>query len=122
MSWIGLLLLLVALYLGFRLVGVVLKLALFVVALVIGYALLAPHMEWPSPGEIVWVLGPDTDVLGPEGVRLPEASQVRQRVVEGVAGAIAERVVPPLEPTPDAPAESLPAPCVEGAAGSAGGC
>jgi len=118
MSWIGLLLLLVALYLGFKLVGVVLKLALFVVALVIGYALLAPHMEWPSPSEIVWVLGPDTDVLGPDGVRLPDTSDVRERVVQGVSNAIAERVVPALE----APAEPLPAPCTEGQGESAGDC
>lgn len=118
MSWIGIILLVLALYLGFKLVGVVLKLALFVVAIVIGYALLAPHLDWPSPTEIVWVLGPDTDALGPDGLRMPDTADVRQRVVDGVAGAIAERVVP----TPEAPADPLPAPCADGQGEAAGDC
>lgn len=118
MSWIGIILLVLALYLGFKLVGVVLKLALFVVAIVIAYALVAPHLDWPSPAEIVWVLGPDTDALGPDGLRVPDTAHMRQRVVEGVADAIAERVVP----TADAPADPLPVPCDEAQGEPAGVC
>ncbi|QCO67504.1 hypothetical protein E5843_06450 [Luteimonas yindakuii] len=118
MSWIGIVVLVLALYLGFKLVGVVLKLVLFVVALVIGYALLAPHLDWPSPTEVVWVLGPDTDALGPDGLRVLDASDMRQRVVHGVSNAIAERVVPAV----DAPADPLPAPCASEQGDSTGDC
>ena len=99
MSWIGIVLLVLALYLGFKLVGVVLKLVLFVVAIVIGYALLAPHLDWPSPTEIVWVLGPDTDALGPDGLRVPDTAGMRQRVVIALATVCRPGFIIADEPT-----------------------
>ncbi|WP_058834373.1 hypothetical protein [Luteimonas abyssi] len=93
MSWLGLLVLAVGLYLAFKLVGVVLKLLVFVVALVLGYALIAPQMGWPGPMEIAYVMGPDVQGLGPDGFVLPDAAAMRDRVVQDVTGAVSERVV-----------------------------
>lgn len=118
MTWIGLLAIAVGLYLAFRLVGIVLKLAVCALALVLGYALLASHMGWPGPLEIAYVLGPDVDGLGPDGVSLPDPGPIRDRLVHDVADAIVERVVPAAEAPPPA-AEA--APCPERAAGGEGG-
>lgn len=97
MTWLGLLVMALCLYLAFRLLGALLKLLMLALALVIGYALIAPHMGWPGPWEIAYVMGPDVQVLGPEGVVLPETGPLRDRLVGEVAGAIAERVIPASE-------------------------
>lgn len=49
MSWIGIILLLICIYLAFKVMGVVLKLALWGLVLVGAYWLLAPHLGLPLP-------------------------------------------------------------------------
>ncbi len=58
MSWFGILLVIVGLYLAFKLVGVVLKLAMWVLVVVGAYWALAPLLDWPTIAEVVNVLGP----------------------------------------------------------------
>ncbi len=58
MSWFGIVLVIVGLFLAFKLVGVVLKLAMWVLVLVGAYWALAPLFGWPPLAELVHVLGP----------------------------------------------------------------
>jgi|GEM_PF-434391 uncharacterized protein (DUF58 family) len=105
MSWLGLALLLVGAFLAYKLVGVLLKLLMFALALVGAYWFMAPSMGWPSVSDLFYVLGPDfggrriEEVLQPSGI----ASEVTGRVVDGVV----ERI---LSPAP----EALPAPAPGG--------
>ena len=58
MSWLGLVAIVIGLYLAFKVAGVVLKLALWVLIVVAAYWWLAPLLDWPPLGEVVHVLGP----------------------------------------------------------------
>lgn len=58
MTWLGLVALIVGLYLAFKAVGVVLRIALWLVVGVAGYWFLAPFFGWPPIAEVVSVLGP----------------------------------------------------------------
>ncbi|MBB1471766.1 MULTISPECIES: hypothetical protein [unclassified Luteimonas] len=58
MSWLALMAVIVALYLLFKVVGVVMKIALWIVVVVAAYWLLAPLLGWPELAEVVHVLGP----------------------------------------------------------------
>lgn len=49
MSWFGIVLIVVGLYLAFKLAGAVLKLAMWGLVLFGAWWLLAPHFGWPSP-------------------------------------------------------------------------
>lgn len=108
MSWLGLALLLVGAYLAYRLVGVLLRMLMFVLALVGAYWFLAPHLGWPSVSDLFYVLGPDfggrriEEVLQPSGI----AGEVTDRVVDGVVDRI-------LSPSPESPPEPLPEPLPE---------
>ncbi|MGJ4728380.1 hypothetical protein [Luteimonas sp. SDU101] len=110
MSWIGLVLLLVGAYLAYKLVGALLKLLMFVLALVGAYWFLAPHMGWPSVSELFYVLGPDFGGRRIEEVLQPGeiAGEVTGRVVDGVV----ERILAPSpEPLPEsANVQPLPEP------------
>ena len=106
MSWFGLALLLVGAYLAYKLVGALLKILMFVLALAGAYWLLAPWLGWPTVSELFYVLGPDfggrrvEEVLHPSGI----AGEVADRVVDGLVN----RILPPSpEPLPG------PAPAVE---------
>lgn len=57
MSWLGLVAVVIGLYLAFKVVGVVLKIALWVLVVVAGYWFLAPHFGWPPLAEVLHVLG-----------------------------------------------------------------
>ena len=109
MSWLGLVVLLVGAYLAYKLVGALLKLLMFVLALVGAYWFLAPHMGWPSVSDLVYVLGPDfggrrvEEVLHPSGI----AGEVGGRVVDGLVDRILS--TEPL-PEPAAAVEPLPEP------------
>jgi len=105
MSWLGLVLLVLGAYLAYRLVGVLLKLLMFVLALVGAYWFLAPQMEWPTVSELVYVLGPDFGGRRIEEVVQPRAiaGEVTDRVVDGVI----DRILPP-QPMPEV--EPLPEP------------
>ena len=107
MSWLGLVLLVLGAYLAYRLVGVLLKLLMFVLALVGAYWFLAPHMDWPTVSELVYVLGPDFGGRRIEEVVQPRAiaGEVTDRVVDGVI----DRILPP-QPMPEV--EPLPEPAL----------
>ncbi|MGJ4804215.1 hypothetical protein [Luteimonas sp. SDU82] len=108
MSWIGLVLLLVGAYLAYKLVGALLKLLMFVLALVGAYWFLAPHMGWPSVSELFYVLGPDFGGRRIEEVLQPGeiAGEVTGRVVDGVV----ERILAPSPEPPPEPANVQPLP------------
>ena len=111
MSWLGLVLLVLGAYLAYRLVGVLLKLLMFVLALVGAYWFLAPHMDWPTVSELVYVLGPDFGGRRIEEVVQPRAiaGEVTDRVVDGVI----DRILPP-QPMPDVEPLPEPAPAQPG--------
>lgn len=48
----------VGLYLAFKVVGVLLKIVLWIVVVVGAYWVLAPFFGWPALAELVHVLGP----------------------------------------------------------------
>lgn len=58
MSWLGLVAVIIGLYLAFKVAGMVLKLALWVLIVVAAYWWLAPLLGWPSLEEVIYVLGP----------------------------------------------------------------
>lgn len=60
MSWLGFFVLILCLYLAFKLVSLALKLAMWLLVLVGAYWLVAPLMGWPELEEVVYVLGPWT--------------------------------------------------------------
>ncbi|KLI98176.1 hypothetical protein [Luteimonas sp. FCS-9] len=66
MSWLGFVLVIVGIWLAFKVAGVVLRLLVTVLILVAAYWWLAPYMGWPPLGEVWHVLGPD--------VRLPDVA------------------------------------------------
>ena len=107
MSWLGLLLLAVSLYLAFKLVGALLKIAMFVLALVGAYWFLAPYMGWPTVSELFYVLGPDFD--GRRIEELAQPSELARHVTDRVVDGVIER----LDPRTPVPVEDLPQPLPE---------
>lgn len=116
MSWTSAgvaLLVLVGLYLAFKLVGVVFKLLMWLLVLVGAYWFLAPHLGWPSLSDVVYVLGPDFGGRRIEQVVQP--SEIAGEVTEQVVDGVLERVDPtqpaeePAQPDSDLPRpEPLP--------------
>src|SRR3546814_6881523 len=80
-SWLALLLVPLALYAAYKLVGVALKLVLAVVVVVAVYWWAAPQMGWPTVSDLVYVFGPDLD-----GRRIEEVADPSR-----LAGEAAER-------------------------------
>jgi cell division septation protein DedD len=109
LSWLALLLVPLALYLAYRLVGAALKMALAVVVLVAVYWWAAPHMGWPTVPDLFHVLGPDFDGRRIEEVADPSnlAKQATGRVVDGVVDEVVQRSGI-ASPVPDAGPEALP--------------
>ena len=104
MSWLGLVLLVLGAYLAYKLVGALLKLLMFVLALVGAYWFLAPHLGWPTVSELFYVLGPDFGGRRIEEVAQPAnlAGEVADRVVDGVIERILpSQPVPGVEPLPE---------------------
>ena len=93
MSWLALLLVPLALYAAYKLVGVALKLVLAVVVLVAAYWWAAPQMGWPTVSDLVYVFGPDLDGRRIEEVADPSrlAGQAVERVADHVAEEVAQR-------------------------------
>lgn len=58
MSWLGIVAIIIGLYLAFKVVSMVLKVALWGLVIVAGYWVLAPFFGWPPLAEAVHVLGP----------------------------------------------------------------
>ena len=94
MSWLGLILLVVCAWLAFKLVGALLKLLMFVLALVGAYWFLAPHLGWPTVSELFYVLGPDFGGRRIEEVADPKAltKQAADHVVDSVIGQVKSSV------------------------------
>ncbi len=109
MSWLGAVLVVLGLYLAFKLVGAAVKLLMWVLVLVGAYWFLAPQMGWPTLSDLVYVLGPDLDGRRIEDVMQPAeiAGEVTERVVDGVIERIES-----AQPGADAaqPASDLPRP------------
>ncbi len=93
MSWLALLLVPLALYAAYKLVGVALKLVLAVVVVVAVYWWAAPQMGWPTVSDLVYVFGPDLDGRRIEEVADPSrlAGQAAERVADHVVDEVAER-------------------------------
>jgi hypothetical protein len=109
LSWLALLLVPLALYLAYKLVGAALKMVLAVVVLVAVYWWAAPHMGWPTVSDLFYVLGPDFDGRRIEEVADPSnlAKQATGRVVDGVVDEVVQRSGI-ASPEPDAGPEALP--------------
>lgn len=58
MSWLGFVAIIIGLYLAFKVAGLVLKIALWLLIVVAAYWWLAPFLGWPPLEEVVYVLGP----------------------------------------------------------------
>lgn len=58
MSWLGIVAIIIGLYLAFKVVSMVLKVALWGLVIVAGYWVLAPFFGWPPLAEVIHVLGP----------------------------------------------------------------
>ena len=136
MSWLGILLLVVGLYLAFKLAGALLKIVMLVLALAGAYWFIAPHMGWPTVSELVYVLGPDLDGHRIEDLADPAllTEAATDRLVDGVVDNMAERVALPapedvsaVEPSPEdlspedpSPEDPSPEPSPEDPASPAG--
>ena len=116
MSWLALLLVPLALYLAYKLVGALVKVVLAVVVVVAVYWWAAPYMGWPTVPDLFYVLGPDFDGRRIEEVADPSrlAGQAAEKMVDGVVDEVAERsgirqADPPAPVQPDdAPDEPAP--------------
>jgi len=64
MTWLGLVLMILGIWLAFKVAGVVLRLIVTVLIVIAAYWWLAPIFGWPTLGELFHVLGPE--------VRLPD--------------------------------------------------
>lgn len=93
MSWLALLLVPLALYAAYKLVGVALKLVLAVVVVVAVYWWAAPQMGWPTVSDLVYVFGPDFDGRRIEEVADPSrlAGQAAERMADHVVDEVVER-------------------------------
>ncbi|MGV8931422.1 MAG: hypothetical protein ACOH1R_04840 [Luteimonas sp.] len=58
MSWLGIIVIIIGLYLAFKVVSVALKVVLWMLVVVAGYWFLAPFFGWPPLAEVIHVLGP----------------------------------------------------------------
>ncbi|HEY9540640.1 MAG TPA: hypothetical protein VIR05_03265 [Luteimonas sp.] len=114
MSWLALLLVPLALYAAYKLVGVALKLVLAVVVVVAVYWWAAPQMGWPTVSDLVYVFGPDLDGRRIEEVADPSrlAGEAAERMTDRVVDEVVERsgfAQPEAEPPlPDAGMQAEP--------------
>ena len=99
MSWLGLMVLALALYLAFKVASALLKIVLFVVVLVAGYWFAAPMMGWPTVSDLFYVLGPDFGGKRIEEVAHPKnlAETAGDYVVERATDEFIERISPKAE-------------------------
>jgi hypothetical protein len=58
MSWLGIVVVIIGLYLAFKVVSMVLKIALWLLVIAAGYWCLSSFFGWPPLTEVVQVLGP----------------------------------------------------------------
>ena len=115
MNWIALVLVVLGLYLAFKLIGAALRLLMWLVVLAGAYWFAAPMLGWPTLSDVVYVFGPDFEGQRIEEVFTPEriADGLDERVVDGVV----ERMQMPELPAPLREDGAVPGE----AAGEAGG-
>ena len=126
MSWLALLLVPLALYLAYKLVGVAIKAVLAVVLVVAAYWWAAPLMGWPTVSDLFYVFGPDFDGQRIEEVVDPAnlAKRATDTVVDGVVEEVATRTgldtpgpvrdMATPEANGEVPPEPLPEPAADG--------
>jgi hypothetical protein len=56
MSWLGFVLVVLGLWLAFRLAGWILRIVLWLVIVLAAWWWLAPYLGWPPPAEVIGVL------------------------------------------------------------------
>ncbi|MGO1540988.1 MAG: hypothetical protein ACTHZI_07105 [Luteimonas sp.] len=102
-NWIALVLVVLGLYLAFKLIGAALRLVMLVVVLAGAYWFVAPLLGWPTLSDVVYVLGPDFEGQRIEEVFTPEriADGLGERVVDGVVERM--RGLPELSELPELP-------------------
>jgi hypothetical protein len=118
MSWLGLVVLVLALYLAFKVASALLKIVLFVVMLVAAYWFAAPMLGLPSVSDLFYVLGPDfggkriEELAQPAAIADHVARQVTDGVVERVAAGLPEAAGAPDSTAPPAPThvDAIPEP------------
>lgn len=86
-NWIGLVLVVLGLYLAFKLIGALFKLLMWLVVLLGAYWFLAPVLGWPTLSDLVYVFGPDFEGQRIEEVFTPE------RISDGIGGRVVDGVV-----------------------------
>ncbi len=76
MSWLGFVLVIVGVYVAYKVAGLVVRLLATVLILVAAYWWLAPMLGWPTIGELFYVFGPDITVpkVSVPDIPLPEIS------------------------------------------------
>ncbi|MGY0632852.1 hypothetical protein [Luteimonas sp. A478] len=112
LNWIGLVLVVLGVYLAFKLIGAALRLLMWLVVLVGAYWFTAPLLGWPTLSDLVYVFGPDLGGQRIEDVFTPArvTDVLGERVVDGVVDGVMER----LQGQDPAPADtSLPQPLPE---------
>jgi len=87
LDWIGLVLVVLGLYLAFKLIGAVFKLLMWLVVLVGAYWFVAPALGWPTVSDLVYVFGPDFEGQRIEEVFTPE------RIADGIGERVVDEVV-----------------------------
>ena len=122
-NWIGLVLVVLGAYLAFKLLGVALRLLMWLVVLVGAYWFLAPMLGWPTVSDLVYVCGPDfggrriEEVLTPAGV----AEGIGGRVVEGMVERVQSVELPQWPEPVEEPVEQLEPWSGEGEPGTVAG-
>ena len=111
MSWLGLVLLVLGAYLAFKLVGALLKILMFVLALVGAYWFLAPHLGWPTISELFYVLGPDFG--GRRIEELADPAELARHATQRMVDSVVEGVVSPFTAEAPTPLEDMPQPLPE---------
>lgn len=122
MSWLGLLVLAVALFLAFKVAGVVLKLLMWALVLVGAYWFAAPLLGWPSVSDLFYVLGPDFGGRRIEEFADPDVlvKSAGDYVMDRAGDELMQRIAPDAAPDamPDAAPDARPEPLPEPAIGS----
>lgn len=115
MSWLGLVVLVIALYLAFKVASALLKVVLFVVMLVAAYWFIAPRLGWPSVSDLVYVLGPDLGGHRIEDLADPKraATAAGDYVVDKARDELEERVMQGSQEARDGAAAANDAPASE---------
>lgn len=95
MSWLAILVAIVAIVVAFKVIGLLLRLALWGVALLALYWFAAPHLGWPTLAEVSDSNGRVlTEAVGERSAEFAGevADATADRVVDGIAGQVRERL------------------------------